>query len=396
MRRRIYDSVLAMLFLALVPGRGTAIADGLTFSELQQRSREIVRMTEVERGRLQRNWRDFQALPEERKQRYRLLYAQLEADRQAGNKLNHTLQTYEAWLQTLTPGERADLRQAADPAAKLTLVRKIKSDQDSRNRSRVLNEPPDLSPMFWRGFRDKAEPLSSQELRTAMNALAELLPAVERDTLPDPQDQDDKWTRFRMIVTASANRAGGPAQWPSQEQQAALVAALNNTGQAVRLKNMSDDQQRRIRWGHVIFSSFADEFLRDYEQFRPKAEELERLFTQADNAERDAMMRMPPWSMKWKLSLQSYRIRMEDDADFGKFVKSEQEFRKFTFEFLGKGGFFIRGGPGGRAFPRPRDGRHFRDDREGPPQERMPRQDGRFRRPRRDEDLPPPGRPPEG
>src|SRR5437870_598406 len=46
--------------------------------ELRQRGLEVQSMTANERERLQRNWRTFQSLPDDRKRRYRELHQHLE------------------------------------------------------------------------------------------------------------------------------------------------------------------------------------------------------------------------------------------------------------------------------------------------------------------------------
>lgn len=381
--QRLWRRVVLVIGLVL---QTPAVFAGLSSAELQQRSKEVESMTAIEREGLKRNWRAFQSLPQDRKQRYRQLHQQLENDRKSNNQLNHTMQTYAAWLQTLTPGQRADLRQATNSVDKLALVKQIKRDQEFRNETRALSEPAeDFSRNRWKALQGKAGPLTSAELNALFDALAGLLPASDREELSRLDAPRDKWIRYRRIIQMSAREAGGPQEWPSSDQQAAIVASISKSEQANRLKNFPDPQQRRGRWGMVIFSSISEELLKEHAPFQPKPEDLEHLFESMLNVDREALMRLPTDQMRREL-MRKYSVDQQmSNNEFREFQKMEHEFRGFAWRFMSEAGFFGRGGPpgmGGGRFGPPRNGR---DGRDGPPPG-----DRDFRRPRGDGDRRPP------
>jgi hypothetical protein len=354
----------------------SSLAAGLTSAELSQRSQEIVSMTAAERDRLQRNWRTFQSLSDERKQHFRQLHEQLETDmKTGGSQLNHVMQTYAAWLQTLTPGQRADLRQAKTPKEKLELVRKIKADQDLRQESRALNEPSpphEFAPNRWRFWQRIALPLTTAELNAVIDALAQLLPNSEREAV----EHLDKWRRYQRVIQASATQADGPKNWPDREQQAAMLAAMGKSERAERFKGIREDEARRRRFVAVIFSSLAAEMLADSAPFQPKSEDRERIFAELDNTSREEVMRLPAEKVPLELGRRFYRQQYENSAEFREFVDRQREFQMFFMRFWVEADVGGRFGIPGRGelgrFPPPggRDGsppeREFRDRPQSP------------------------------
>lgn len=383
--RRLLRELTAIVVIALL-WHSPSLFAGATSVDLRQRGKEVESMTTVERERLQRNWQQFQSLPEDRKQHFRQLHDQLEADfKSGGNQLNHTMQTYAAWLQTLTPGQRADLRQAKTAREKLDLVRRFKSVQDQRSESQALNEPrpgPDFEPHLWRKLRSIAQPLAQDELNKVMDALAESLPPNERNSIDQLDPKKDRWQRYRRIIQSSAVQAGGSQDWPDREQQAEMLAALAKSERAERLKAIKEEEQRRRRFVAVILCSFAADVLGELDAFQPKAEDRERLFEELDNTSREELMQLQPEQVPDALMRRYYRQRLQSSPEFQDFVKNQQQFKEFIGRFMNEAGM---GGPprppGGRDGPPPGD--RFRDRDRPPP----PRRGG-------DERGPPPGRRP--
>lgn len=354
--------------------QSSSLFAGATSADLRQRGKEVESMTAVERERLQRNWQQFQSLPEDRKQHFRQLYEQLEADRKSGgSQLNHTMQEYEKWLHTLSPGQRADLRQAKTAREKLDLVRRFKSVQDQRGESQALSDPraeQEFDPRPWRNLRMIAQPLTQDELNKVMDALAESLPPNERNSIDQLDPKKDRWHRYRRIIQSSAAQAGGLQDWPDREQQAEMLAALAKSERAERLKAIKEEEQRRRRFVAVILCSFAADVQGELAAFHPKAEDHERLFEELDNTSREDLMQLNPEQVPDAL-MRRYYQRLQSSPEFQDFVKNQQQFKEFLIRLKNEAGM---GGP-----PRPPGPPHGRD---GPPQ------GDRFR----DHDRPPPPR----
>ena len=100
--------------------------------------RQVEQMSDLERGRLQRNLAEFKQLTPEQQAPYRDLYLKLEENKTTGGSLSSLLQEYSAWLTTLTPSQRDDLNKETEPVKKLALVRQFKSDQHFSDLKRVI------------------------------------------------------------------------------------------------------------------------------------------------------------------------------------------------------------------------------------------------------------------
>lgn len=387
--RRLLSSVyrLGMLLAAVALAGSSPGWAGVPAAELQQRSAEVEKMTVIERDRLQRNWTSFQNLPPDRKHHFRQLHLSLAEDlKSGGNRLNDTMQTYSQWLQTLTPGQREDLRQARSSAQKLDLVRKFKDEQERQAQSRVLEEPA-IDPGRMRRSFMSGKPLSTTELEAAMSALLELLPRAERDGIQE-LDAQEKWSRYRRILQASTRQAGGPRDWPDQQQQDAVLAAVKITEQAEQLKSIKQDRPRRVKFIHVMLSSLTAEMLAQSAPFEPRKGDLEALYAAMDNATRDELLQLPQQEMQQELLRRYYQQNRSQDPAFRELVKSHREFQSFVGQLLREaeiGGRF--GGlprPGGPGPDRPPFGPPDGEPGRGPRDKNRPR-------PPREGDGPPPG-----
>lgn len=313
------------------------VSAGLSSKETTQRSQEIEKMTAIERDRLQRNWQTFLALPDDRKQHFRQLHQQLENDRKTGNgQLHQTMQTYALWLQTLTPGQRADLRDAKDPALKLELVKKYKEEQDQRQESRALEDPA-FDPSSWRGKfpqggkrprQGGGKPLDSQELRAAMQALADELPRSEREELEGLDKVRDKWRIYRQVIERSVRQADGPREWPNLQQQQAIRSAIKASEHAERLEKIEKEPLRRMMFARLMASSLYVEIAQDSAPYLPKQADLEDLFKSLDNTEREKLMQLPVEEMT--LSLMRKFHGQNKDPAYLEFSKQRREFHEAT------------------------------------------------------------------
>ncbi|MGK9625984.1 hypothetical protein O6382_24155, partial [Salmonella enterica subsp. enterica] len=90
----------------------------------------------------------------------RQLGEQLDENRKGGGNLSSLLQTYNAWLQTLTPGQRESLRAEIDSSRKFAIVQKIKEEQ-FRKFETVSSDLPEWDPSMQRIARQS---LSAPEL----------------------------------------------------------------------------------------------------------------------------------------------------------------------------------------------------------------------------------------
>jgi len=373
MRHPLRKIVFLVGLLATCAGvRNDCRAAELNSAELRQRGQDVAAMSVLDRDRLQRNWQTFQEMSPERRQHFRQLHDQLDADlKTGGKKLNHTMQTYSQWLQMLNPGQREDLRQAKNPAEKLDLVRKFKDEQDHQQESRVLagRDGPSPDPgRFWRRS-SRSKPLRRDELDAALQALVDTLPSGQRAELASIDGTAPNWSRYRQILQASARQAGGPKEWPNKDQEAAVLAAIKATEQGAKIKASTQELTRRDQFGLLFFSSFAAEMFAEMAPDQPQPGDLEKMYEQVDNTTREELLQLPLHEMNHELRRRYYKAQLESRPELQERQRVHREFQEFTRQFLTEadigGGFGRPGGPfrGGR--PRGPDG-------DGPPPDRGP------------------------
>lgn len=100
-------------------------AGGADQEELAARRERIEKMSATERDRLERNYERFQKLSREEQAALQEIEESVELD----TGLKSTLTGYERWLETLTPWERLELRNADTVAEKIQVVRFIDAER---------------------------------------------------------------------------------------------------------------------------------------------------------------------------------------------------------------------------------------------------------------------------
>jgi hypothetical protein len=91
---------------------------------VQARIEHLRQMSEIERARFHRNLEAFQQLSPAEKHQYQQLHQQLAADQSRGGTLTRLMQTYAAWVHTLTPTQRDELQKETVLSQKLALIRR--------------------------------------------------------------------------------------------------------------------------------------------------------------------------------------------------------------------------------------------------------------------------------
>jgi len=203
------------------PGEAIADSKPLEMKTLRERYDHVVKMSQVERDSLQRNLKAFQQMKPEQQNLYRDLHGKLDENRKAGGQYSTLLQTYSAWLQTLTPSQREALRQETNSQQKLALVHKCKDEQYSRIET-FAGSPPESEPPNTRMF-GLPKPLSATELSNIMKVLLADLPTEEQSRLnkmPKPE-------QYVAILQRSIHHApDGPRSWPAGTLQEGIISAL--------------------------------------------------------------------------------------------------------------------------------------------------------------------------
>lgn len=187
---------------------------------LHERHDQVMKMSQIERDHLTRNMAAFEQLSPERQDHYRQLTQQLADDKKSGGQLSTLLQTYSAWLGTLTPGQREQLRLETDSQRKLALVQRFKDEQYRQVESYATNtDSVDDGP---RPF-GVPKPMSQADLQNVLKVLVADLPENDRQRFSGQLRPEQAVEILRRSIQ---NAPKGPRSWPSEDLQESLVAAL--------------------------------------------------------------------------------------------------------------------------------------------------------------------------
>lgn len=287
-QRRLIVAVVGLA--ALFNCRANAVAGSVDSKTLSERHAQVVKMSTVERERLQRNLAEFQKLSPEKQEQYRQLNAQLEENRKTGGQLNSLMQTYSAWLQTLTPTQREELRQATDSAQKLSLVQKFKEEQ---MRDHSMNDLEEFNP--W-GPRPHRESLSVPELTSVMKVLASELPEEDQQHL----GKVNRVEQHVEVLKKSIQHAENPREWPSEALQGKMMGEL-----PPHFRNSVKRSPRPPREALVllIVSSIHNRTMDELRSKLPPMSELDKLHDELDEKQRRALDQRRPELRRFELAM---------------------------------------------------------------------------------------------
>lgn len=245
----------------------------------------LSRLTAPERDNLKRTLQEFRALPAPEKERLRALQKALQSDAHSGGRLNRVLEAYYDWLKTLSPGQRSDLRNEADPVRRAqqvgTLLQRQESAEsgDAPRRRRLGFTPEDLAAVM---------PLLEEALIQSGYLTADRLSGREG------------LARYSLILQSAnpADRRDPNPLWLKPELINAMIEAIPNEE---RRRQLGREQERRrgARLLLGIYGGIQAEFRRRAEDIDPA--KLEEFFVQMKGEQQDEVMRVPYGSQEMKL-----------------------------------------------------------------------------------------------
>ena len=324
---------------------------------LDERFRQVEKMSELDRVRLQRNIAEFKKLTPDQQAHYRDLHSKLDENKSTGGQLSNLLQEYSAWLTTLTPSQRDELNNATATAQKLDLVRQFKEAQEYRpepSPADVADGPAVDLPIFRRNMIG-GPPLKGSELIAVMNAInKELHGGVEQKK---PEGESTLKYYVELLKSSIEKSPDGPRSWPHESLQKTLEQI---PGMKEHLKRRPDGG--RVALVRLIMGSLAN---MAFEGFKPPTEQDRDAVFNKLSPEKQAEINKHPEAGRRMLEWMYFQQRGDD------MPQRMQEFRhqmdKFSVELgvslgppsNGGEGFRHGQGPGGQR--RPQDGRPFPD-----------------------------------
>ncbi len=211
------------------------------------RTDQLRKMSEIERGHLNRNIDEFRKLNDAEKQHYRQLHQELKHDASTGGSLTRLMQTYSLWVQTLTPTQQDELKKELVPAQKLALIRRFKEEQEESSETHESQveaqaEPASEEPAQQFNLNyNKREALWLKDLRAVVAVLVDRLTAEKMR----PEFSEPKLPDYLPIIHASVQAYGGDyREWPNEKLLQDMTGAISKD--LMPQVNKQDYDTRRV------------------------------------------------------------------------------------------------------------------------------------------------------
>jgi hypothetical protein len=352
----------------------------------------VKNMSPSERDRLDRNTREYLALSEPERQKYRDLHAALQTDiRENNEKLATTMHEYYAWLATNQAYDRETVTALSDPTVRVAEIQRIveqRSQKASRSRSRFSR--------WW--LRDGVPELNRDQLQALMTEIENRLDMTDEEQLrllDSAGKQKQGVARHFALIGIMRDHQQTLRQFIERHDAEELIAAAGIKLPAAFDAVSSED--RRAIVGRMIVGNVFREFERAVNLRPPTSKNLEDVVARwpqdpIEQQKLDEYLELEPSDFRHTLEETYAKDAIALDIRILMDVASDLYGRGF---FGGRGRDGERGGdrrpfgrPGDRPNPEHRDGRPPFPPRNG---DRPPPEEAGGPRPG---DRPPPGPPP--
>jgi hypothetical protein len=266
----------------------------------------IKEMTQLERERLRNNFKVYRQMSESKRRRYRNLHRELvqAADR---DQLETVLENYYAWLlNDISRAQSENLRLARDTAAKLALVRELKSTEKKspENTSqreqlhtvmRVLTtwQTDGLAKWMFRTHRH----LKRDDYLAILGIVENSLPLTSAESA---ELKPMTGARRHLRVIKLALREGPPHsedrtfRWPSEELAQQLVDVISSPRRKVWLRRELSVRRNPMNVIKMLLPGLVAEWLHEVKDSVPSDEELDNVEKSLDDKQRERLNQRDP------------------------------------------------------------------------------------------------------
>lgn len=327
----------------------TSMVDNVSREVLFARQTEAARLSQIERDRILKNWDTFQQLPKARQNELIAFHRQVSEEPEAVHAL---LETYAVWLQTLSPGQRDDLRKASSAGSRIELVRRFKAEQEASRETQMFDLNLDVRrglSFWWRHPH-----LNSAELATLMEAAKKELELYDQQRVNGQPSTVEKYLlTLQLLVDPRTNRR------LNEEAVRRMIATIPNeqVSRYVQRGERIEDQRRELfRQIGVGLLAFVFE---EMQQLLPSEKELQEFFVsdKIDGETRYELMQLPP-----HLLTPALIRRYFDQLDDPRIKRLEGVRRQLQGVLMNEGVSLFGNRPG---FPPRSDGRGPRGENDG-------------------------------
>lgn len=283
-------------------------AQALDHKTIAARTDRLRQMSELERGRFDRNLQEFEKLSDAEKQKYRQLHRDLADDTARAGGLSKLLETYSLWVQTLTPTQRDELRKETVLSQRIALIRRFKEEQDEPADANDVQQggtPVDDIPPPVNVTINKREALAQKDLK---NVMAVLVNHLSQQTM-NPEFNERRLVDFIPILHASVQTYGGSyTEWPTEPLLKEMTASL--TKESTAQVSRSDYKSRREAMIRYLLMGILKQ-ARDAVPI-PTESEKSQIWESLGSAERERVANFPLERMNGYLIRKSMELKGGD------------------------------------------------------------------------------------
>ncbi|MCA8989492.1 MAG: hypothetical protein KDA78_17715, partial [Planctomycetaceae bacterium] len=356
--------VLPAVALLILAVGGAQYGPKMSYQEFRETKRKISLLPQEDRERLDRNLKFYEQLTEQQKQEYWELHKYI-----GEHKLSPLVDQYLAWLDTLSPFERNQLRTSPEAAVQIATVEKIlKENQHNSDHllpellGRIIAKEDHRMSMFQIVLDpgrsvNKTTPflLHQEQLDKIIDGIIYTqLPVAQRDEI-DSLKKNGFERKYRTLSASVAIAKNLGIEWPGQQILTLLEAEgvtlrsdeQGNTGAFVRFRlNNNWEMFDRIAFRSLLIRSLIVAEMRSFEQKNNYSNtDLQAFFAELDTPQQAAILNSPAdyqaealkWLYLWETNQRSILF-------------TRPEIMMPIFSDIGQRGFFDRrpgGGPGG-------------------------------------------------
>lgn len=325
-------------------------------------ARRVEAMPQPERDRIDRNFREFLAMDEAERNHYRNMHNRLEQDVEEGQGVYAAeFQNYTAWLRTIPPYRREELKHTTDSGKRLELMRQIVEEEAERETREQFFRIPGLRRFAFRNRRPLLlEPEQYQAMMAEVERSVDLTPS-QKNELAGLSGLEHTFRLFEFLSEGTPlNRALSQAEVHRIIQKAGIESLVETVearepaepgeSDGPREPFAERDPERGVLMA-VIFTNVGKEYeIEVHERSRPSEDDLRKFLNDLDVQDRDRLLRLEPDEFNRQLHERYAADRGDLDIRvvFRGMFGGEGEGRP---PFRSPGG---RPGPEGRGeFPRP-------------------------------------------
>ena len=307
--------LLTMLALSFFAVSSLIAADDGPGARREANRRRIGEMTPPERERLEENLRQFQALPADEQARLRELQRAIENDPQ----LKVAFDEYQAWANSLSPGQRNALRHTPDPRERLNVIEDF---QNAPPRGRPGEPPPGHRPLDHippngsPGFPGRGErarlleqllgrnfPLGDR-LVSSVPEMTAIVQVLEQQLPPERRSELDKLDPFsrkvRVFKLALERHPLGPPParifgGPESTTFEKVLSVLPEDGQVKQfVRSRPNPEAQRAALFMALIRGLGNELQRTIADHLPNGDALRRFAETLTPHERERLSELTP------------------------------------------------------------------------------------------------------